>query len=332
MNDAEAGYLWLGILLGGIAASTIWLAGWGFARSRAEARHRHQLNQGHQAYRLAFGETRADEAVRARPRNAYPSPASPVHTAARGGQPTTRPDAAAPSTTTRPASSPTPLPKPVPAPTTSTGHGRPPEQGVPPQRDGQIQGTPPRIGSRTGPGVPGVTLEDDFDSRPLRQWGMDESARALQLFRSGASNFEIAREMRIDQFDVAEHLARRVYRVDGRVSRDPSRPRFSMTYEYWEPQIMERWGEPGYNFAEIVARLGRDRLGVAMKMINLGVGSGRTGSTPATPHEGKTARTSKANQSGGQRHSSRPRATSAAPKLCPTCRLQLPATGICDYC
>lgn len=332
MSEAEAGYLGLGIVLGVIAASVIWLAGLGWARSRAEARRRRQQNQGHRSYRPALGEKRVGEAVGARARSAFPPPAPPVRTAASGERPSTPPDVAPPSTLTRAASPPASRPKPVPASTVSTGPGGRPEQAAPQRLKGQNPGPTPRVGSRTGPGVPGVPLEDDFDNRPLRQWGTAESARALEKFQSGASTFEIARAMRIDQFDVAEHLARQVYLAEGRVSRDASQPRFGVTYEYWEPQIMERWGAPGYSFAEIAGRLGRDRLGVAIRMIDLGIGSARTGSPSDATRDGKMARSSTANQRGGQRRSGRPRSASPAPELCPTCRLQLPTTGTCDYC
>lgn len=129
-----------------------------------------------------------------------------------------------------------------------------------------------RVSTRTGPSTAGVELDDDFGTRPRRDWGATQAARILTDFRAGKTLREMALATRVDQFDIAEYLARAVYRTEGRVTRDASCRRYGRTYEQWEVDLMKRWGQDGVSFDAIVAKLERDRLGVAMRMIALGVG------------------------------------------------------------
>ncbi|WP_313555473.1 hypothetical protein [Miniimonas arenae] len=158
--------------------------------------------------------------------------------------------------------------------------------------------------------------------------------------------------MQIDQFDVAEHLARSIYLTDGRVSRDPSAGRYMRHYEVWEFHVMEAWDPSRNPFDEIVRSLERDRLGVAMRMLDRGVG--RTGwkastSAPSRPSSSPPKAASRTASAAPQKlFAANGSPTPADPRvvrmtkpgagprvattICPTCHMELPASGRCETC
>ncbi|WP_159096448.1 hypothetical protein [Miniimonas sp. S16] len=323
---AHAAATWVGIAIGVTATVILW----GLWELRSRRDRRQELHRawwdGRATGRVELrAEMRAE--VRAEMRAAAPPPvpdSAPRPPATTAVSPAVKPAPAAPPpqlSALSTATDPTPS-----APLRPTS---------PPSRRTAVE---PHIVTRTR--EPSTTaLRDDFASR-RRQWSTAETSRAGELWESGETVERVALVMRIDRFDVAEHLASHYYQVQGRIGQDVSRPRYGLRYEQWELRAMDRFGPAGATFDELVARLERDRLGVAMRMLDRGVG--RPGwreaePTPRTPRPDPERRvvifaTAPEPALRHARSTSRRRTAASPSRICPTCRIELPATGVCDNC
>lgn len=321
-SSLHAAATWVGIAIGVTATVILW----GLWELRSRRDRRQELHRAWWDGR-ATGRVELRAEVRAEMRAAAPPPvpdSAPRPPATTAVSPAVKPAPAAPPpqlSALSTATDPTPS-----APLRPTS---------PPSRRTAVE---PHIVTRTR--EPSTTaLRDDFASR-RRQWSTAETSRARELWESGETVERVALVMRIDRFDVAEHLASHYYQVQGRIGQDVSRPRYGLRYEQWELRAMDRFGPAGATFDELVARLERDRLGVAMRMLDRGVG--RPGwreaePTPRTPRPDPERRvvifaTAPEPALRHARSTSRRRTAASPSRICPTCRIELPATGVCDNC
>lgn len=194
----------------------------------------------------------------------------------------------------------------------------PPPPPPPPTKPNHASATAPEIVTRTRE-PSGRSLIDRFARGEAREWRATEIVRARRLFDEGLSLEELAEELRIDQFEVAAHLAERVLLAKARVARDPSAARYGKSYARWELDEMDRWGPGGRSFEQIVHRLERDSLGVAMRMIDRGIGKAGWKASGLEPGEptGPSAMPSKARRvsSGSRQNQVTPPPTRPAPAV-----------------
>lgn len=128
--------------------------------------------------------------------------------------------------------------------------------------------TEAQIHTRTGTNPSKVKLADLYAGAE-RQWSASETSRAVALYRSGKSVFQIARMVGIDQSQVATHLIREFFHFHGEMNELGSAPRNGKSYTDEEISKMKSYFDAGIQIQDIAIAVERTVLGVGWRMLDL---------------------------------------------------------------
>lgn len=124
-----------------------------------------------------------------------------------------------------------------------------------------------RIHTRTGTNPSTVKLIDPH-AESERVWSEAETVRAVALYRSDKSVFQIARAVGIDQIQVATHLIRELFHFHGVMNDLGSAPRNGKSYTDEEISKMKSYFDAGVQLQDIAAAVERTVLGVGWRMLD----------------------------------------------------------------
>lgn len=123
------------------------------------------------------------------------------------------------------------------------------------------------IQTRTEQNPSSKILVDPFE-KSERVWSVSDSNRAVELYHSGKSFFQIARAMRIDQKQVAIRLIRELFDFQGDVNDLANAPRNGKSYTDDELAKMVSYFEAGSPIQDIAVAVERTVLGVGWRMLD----------------------------------------------------------------